>query len=70
MKLVFYKMVRGGDGRPTARRVITVKAADPATADRNQLPMTLQARMAYWRQFADFFEIVQDEKPGGPSLRP
>jgi hypothetical protein len=60
MKLIFYKTVQGSDGRPVARRVMTVEAAAARrlmTAPAAGLP-TRRPRLDHWRRFADFFEIV------------
>jgi hypothetical protein len=58
MKLIFYKAEQDADGRTVARRVVTIE-------DRESRPTGLGAkaparydRLSYWREFADFFEIV------------
>jgi hypothetical protein len=60
IRLIFYKTVQGRDGRPVARRVMTIDAAaarrllgDPA----GRLP-TDPMQLDPWRRFADFFEII------------
>jgi hypothetical protein len=60
MKLIFYKTVQGKDGKPVARRVMTVEAADARrlmAEPGDRLPAR-QPRIDHWRRFADFFEIV------------
>jgi hypothetical protein len=60
MKLMFYKTVQGDDGNPMGELVMIVEEAASrltAATQVKDLPATA-ARMANWRQFADFFEIV------------
>jgi hypothetical protein len=60
MKLIFYKTVQGRDGRPVARRVMTVEAgtARRLMTEPAERPPTRPPRLDHWRRFADFFEIV------------
>jgi hypothetical protein len=59
MKLVFYKLLQTGNGKPVAQPVLTVedlqaREASPGAAGS---PAIIRGRLAHWRQFADFFEI-------------
>ena len=60
MKLICYKTVQGADGNPTGELVMIVEEAASRLAAATlvkDLPATA-ARLANWRQFADFFEVV------------
>lgn len=56
MRLVFYRTDTGGD-RPAARKVLAVEVA-PKPPGGLALTSRNRARVTYWREFADFFEIV------------
>lgn len=62
-KLVFYRTLDVA-GKSQAVRVLTVETppkSPPTGQDRRQLHV-LQTRLAHWRQFADFFEIIRPER--------
>jgi hypothetical protein len=58
MKLIFYKAVLDADGRAMGERVVTIEDQAPRL-DNPRAPVTARDdRLAYWRDFADFFEIL------------
>jgi hypothetical protein len=58
MRLIFYKTVESDDGNPTSELVMIVEAlASGVGLVTENLPVP-RGRLANWREFADFFEIV------------
>ena len=58
MKLIFYKIALDADGRTVARRVVTIEDRESRPGGLGGQAPARYDRLAYWREFADFFEIV------------
>jgi hypothetical protein len=58
MKLIFYKAVLDTDGRAVAQRVVTIEDGALQPSNGSATLTARYDRLTYWRDFADFFEIV------------